>query len=246
MKIELTTSSIVNDLWLRIEPRIEQSGRLEEAAQEVATALHTQFDESVVIARVFITVPFGDLPATNKEFVQNLAESAGAASELEPDTPVLSLIGTHGQEEDWKDRRKSQGHVGIPLISSAFIDAVPMISRLLKELGIPLEWIDSHDAEVIIETIGRSAGLFFVNNAAQATDHQGRKIIAAQEFVSTYDVKSVFGMGGAYDGGEMIVIVVFCRDEFSRTTAEQFLTMMNLFKSKPDSLLKPTKIFSDR
>ena len=244
MRIEETTSTTVAELWGQVESRVEQARYLEEAAQQLASALSTQFEESVVIARVFVTAPFGELPSANQEFVQNLAESAGAGSELEADTPVLSLIGTHGQEEDWRDRRKSKGHVGIPLISSAFVDAVPMISRLLQEMGVPLEWADSRDTGIIIETIGRSAGLFFVDHAAQSTDSQGRKIIAAQDFVSAYDVKSVFGIGGAYDGGEMIVIVVFCRDAFSRATAEQFLALMNLFKSNTHGLVEPTRIFS--
>jgi hypothetical protein len=119
-----------------------------------------------------------------------------------------------------------------------------MISRLLKELGVPVEWVDSHDAEIIVQTVGQSAGLFFAENAAEATDRLGRKIIAAQEFVSSYGVRSVFGIGGAYPGGEMIVIVVFCRDTVSRTVAENFLPLVNLFKEKTGSLVGPAKVFS--
>ncbi len=62
---------------------------------------------------------------------------------------MLSLPGTHGQEADWNDRHKSTGHVDIPVISSASVGTIPMISRLLKELGVPLDWIDSHDSEII-------------------------------------------------------------------------------------------------
>ncbi len=100
-------------------------------------------------------------------------------------------MGTHGQEGNWNDRHKSQGHVGMPLISSAFVGAIPMISRLLKEPGVPLDWIDSHDSQIIKKAVGKSAGLSLVDNAAQATDNEGRKIIAVQDFASKYDVKSV-------------------------------------------------------
>jgi hypothetical protein len=116
MKIEQVTSSAVSELWANVEPGVGQSKCLEEAAQELATALQKQFDESVVLSRVYVTAPFDTMPPTNKTFVQNLA-------------PVLSLIGTYGQEEDWRDRRNSKGHVGIPLISSAFVGAIPMIAR---------------------------------------------------------------------------------------------------------------------
>ena len=70
-----------------------------------------------------------------------------------------------------------------------------MISRLLKELGVPLDWVDGHDSSMIEKTMARSAGLFFVEDASEATDQEGRKIIAAQDFVSQYGVKGVFGIG---------------------------------------------------
>ncbi|MFQ5665957.1 MAG: hypothetical protein ACE5I7_05940 [Candidatus Binatia bacterium] len=245
MRIEQASSSSVADLWASVEPRVGQAQCLEEAAQELAATLHTQFEESVVLARVYTTVRFDALPPTKQVFARNVAASAGAASELTGTTPVLSLIGTHGQEGPWNDCRNSQRHAAIPLISSAFVGAIPMIARLLHELGVPSDWIDSHDSEIIIETIGQSAGLFCVQKAADATDHEGRKIITAQDFVSTYHVGSVFGTGGAYlDSGQMFVIVVFCRDVFPRAVAERFLPLTSLFQSKTAPLIGARKIFA--
>lgn len=243
MKIDQATSDTLSGIWAELEPRVERATVLEEAAQELVTALQTKFDESVVIARTFVTVPFENLPPSNKEFVINLAKSAGAEADLKDTTPVLSLIGTYGQEANWKDRHKSKGHIGIPLISSAFVGAIPMISRLLNELGVPLEWTDSHDAKVIIKTIGSSTGLFFVEDAASAMDSQGRKVIVAQDFVSDYKVRSVFGTGGAYLSGQMLVLVLFCRDVLSRNITEQFMEVANLFKAKTLSLATPTTVF---
>ena len=157
---------------------------------------------------------------------------------------MLSLIGTHGQEAEWCDRRNSKGHVGIPLISSAFVGAIPMISRMLGEFGVPMGFLDSHDTGIIIENIGSAAGLFFVEDAAEATDSEGRKVIAMQDFVTDYNVKSVFGIGGAYDGGQLLVIVIFCRNALSRITAEYFLTLANLFKSQTNSLVDDQRIFT--
>jgi hypothetical protein len=79
----------------------------------------------------------------------------GATSALTGTTPVLSLVGTQGQEADWNDNRKSKQHRGVPLISAEFVDGIPMIARLLRELGVPLDWIDSHDARRLVTTIGR-------------------------------------------------------------------------------------------
>jgi hypothetical protein len=245
MQIEQATSATITQLWAKVEPSVKQSQSLEEAAQAVAEALHNEFEESVVLARVYLTSSLDALPKTNKDFVQKLAESTGAADDLKAATPVLSLIGSHGQESDWCDRRNSKGHVGIPLISSAFVGAIPMISRMLGELGVPMDFLDSHDSGIIIENIGSAAGLFFVEDAAEATDNKGRKIIAKQDFVADYRVKSVFGIGGAYDGGQLLVVVVFCRDALSRTTAEHFLTLVNLFQSQTNALVSGPHIFAN-
>ncbi len=76
MKIEQATASTITDLWTKVEPRVKQAKARKEGAQALANALHTQFQESVVLARVYFTVPFGALPGANKTFVKNLAESA--------------------------------------------------------------------------------------------------------------------------------------------------------------------------
>ena len=68
MKIEQATSSIVADLWASVEPGMVQALCLEEAAQAPVTALHTRFDDSVVMGRVFVTVPYGDLPPEIAQF----------------------------------------------------------------------------------------------------------------------------------------------------------------------------------
>src|SRR5215831_20207488 len=163
--------------------------------KKLTPLVYTHFAESAILARVYVTVPFAALPPPTQAFVQALP---GAAAALTGTTPVLSLVGTQGQKVDWNDRRKSKQHGAIPLISAEFVDGIPMIARLLQELGVPLDWIDSHDAQRIVTTIAKAVGLFFVEDAAQATDQQGRKVIPAQDFVSAYGVKSVFGTGGAY------------------------------------------------
>jgi hypothetical protein len=243
MKIADALPSIANEMYTGIEQRVNKASCLEDAAQALARDFHEKFTESVVIARVFVTVPFEALPESNRDFVQNLVASSSATELLTPTTPVLSLIGSYGDDKEWQDRRTSKGHVGVPLVSSAFVGAIPMIARLLKELGIPMKWIDQHDSEMIIRTIGKSSGLFFVDEAAEARDHVGRKIITAQDFVSAHEVHSVFGIGGAYEGGEILIVVVFCRDAFSRATAKRFLPVIKSFIAGTGGLAGPAHIF---
>src|SRR5262249_55845410 len=180
MKFEQATGAIIARLWTTVEPQVELATSLEEAAQTLASALYTQFAESAVLARVYVTVPFAALPPRTRAFVQT---QPGAGATLNGTTPVLSLIGTQGQNVDWNDRRKSKQHRAIPLISAEFVDGIPMIARLLRELGVPLDWIDSHDARRLVATIGSTVGLFYVEDAVRAMDDRGRKVIPAVDFV---------------------------------------------------------------
>ncbi|MEJ2131819.1 MAG: hypothetical protein P8Y95_09425 [Gammaproteobacteria bacterium] len=232
----------ITDLWSGIESDVAGASTLEQGAQVLAQGIHDKFQESVVLARVFVTVDFDALPASNQAFVRELTKSGD--TDLAGNVPVLSLVGTYGQESNWQDRRKSEGHVGIPLISSDFVGAIPMISRLLRELGVPMDGVDTRASDLIEKTIGQREGLFFVTDAGEATDAEGRKIIAAQDFVSEYGVKSVFGVGSAYPSNQLVVLVVFCRDAFARDAAENFLPLASLFKSATAPLIEGGAVFS--
>ncbi len=65
MRIGDATSSTVANVWSQVETGDPQPKYLEEVAQRLVTSLDTQFDESIVITRVFVTVPFGELPVAN-------------------------------------------------------------------------------------------------------------------------------------------------------------------------------------
>lgn len=245
MEIEQANLATVTEFWSTVESKVQSAEFLEDAAQIAAAGLYRYFEESVVLARIFVTVPYAKLPESNREFVRGLVESAGAADDLKPTTPVLSLVGTYGEMEKWQDRRMSQGHVGIPLVSSSFLDAIPMISRLLKEFGVPVDWVDSHDSETIVNTIGSASGLFFVENAASAADSQGRNVIPAQDFVSVFRVQSVFGIGGAYPTGDIAVIIAFCRSRFERAVAERFLALSAYFMGRTTDLVVDGEVFRE-
>lgn len=245
MRIEQTTGVTIAELWDSVELRVRRAETLESAAHTLASALYTQFTDSVVLARLYLTVRFDSLPPTVRAFVESLAASTHGRTAIRGAVPVLSLVGTYGVNPSWNDRRNSRDHKGIPLFSSAFVEAIPMIARLLREIGVPLDWIDSHDAQRIATAVGRSAGLFFVEQACDAVDHKGRKIISAQDFVSIYGVQSVFGTSGVYSRGQMLVLVVFCRDRVPRATAEQFVPFTDLFKAHTTPLVESRKIFAD-
>lgn len=229
MRLDDLSSTTLRDLWSDVEGPIRASSVLEQGAQDFASTVQSRFEDSIVLARVYLTCGYESLPEQVSMFVRALADGAGARNQLKPTTPVLTLVGTHGVESSWNDRRSSRSHIGIPLVTASFVNEVPMMARLLRELGVPAEWADHHDFEVI-KTMG--TGLFFVEDAAVATDHQGRKIIPAQSFVRRYEVKSVFGAGAPYPNGQFVVLIVFTRDALARESAEQFLPLVETFRDE--------------
>ncbi len=229
----------------KVMERAAGCGVLEEAAQGYMSVIYEALRESVVLARLFATIPYRDLPEPNKEFVTTLACSAGIADLIEDTTLVLSLLGSRGDKPEWNDRRQSKGHVGIPLVSSDFISRIPMMSRLLKQLGAGLDWIDVKDTALVARTFEDLGGVFYVRDAASELDSEGRKIIAAQDFVDSEGVKTVFGIGGCYMGTSMFFsTIVFLREAIDKEVAERFMLQAYKFKTATLDLVDEGKFFA--
>ena len=233
------------DLNAKLTGQLAGCTSLEDAAQEYMSILYEALSESIILARVFAAIPFGELPEPNKEFVRNLAQSTGVSELIKERTLVLSLLGSKGAKPEWNDRRNSQGHVGIPLASSDFIDSIPMMSRLLKQLGGGIDWIDTNDTELVAKTVKDLSGVFFVRDASTEEDNKGRKIIAAQDFVEEEKVKTVFGIGGCYLGMSLFfTTIVFVREFLDRDIVERFMLQANKFKTATLRLINEGKIFA--
>jgi hypothetical protein len=169
----------------------------------------------------------------------------GQASALRPDTPVLSLLGTRGARPEWNSRHHSKGHIGIPLASAEFVDAIPMIASLIKELGVAIVQDPAVETTIVTHRLGNAAGLFYVPDASTATDSHGRRIIAAADFVAEHEVKTVFGFGGVYAlTRTFVVAVVFARDTVARLQAERFMRLANLFKAVTMRLVARKQFFT--
>lgn len=233
------------DLQEKIVTQVHGSTALEYAAQEYMSILYEALRKSIILARLFATVYFKELPGPNKEFVSNLAQSAGMSELIQERTLVLSLLGTRGAKPEWNNRHNSQGHMGIPLVSSDFIDQIPMISRLLKQLGAGINWIDSNDTQLVARTFKSLSGVFHVRDAKTEVDNKGRKIISAQDFVEEENVKTVFGIGGCYIGTSIFfTAIIFCREFLEKDMVDRFMLQANKFKTATLSLVNEGKIFA--
>lgn len=230
----------------RMQLAVHGATSLAAAAQTYVQTVYAALSDSLVLLRVFATVPFGRLPAVNQAFVRQLAATvpSGDAARLGDETLVLSLLGSAGSEPDWCDPSRSRGHIGIPLLSVEFIDAIPMIARLLKQLGVELDWLGREDMAVVGKTFGFQSGVFHVPTAATAVDARGRKIISAQDFVSRYAIETVFGLGGGYVGTPVFVTIIgFCRDHLDAGRVEALRPHIDRFKAETVGLVADGRVF---
>jgi len=243
MKISQATPATIGQLWSTCTPRIRGLSYVDQIGEVVVDELYQKFADSLVMARLFFTVSYANLPELQSGFARQLARSVKLGTLLDPSTPVHSLLATRGCIEAWNDPGQSAGHVAIPLLSEAFVDSIPMMSQLLKELGLPLTWVQDPGTVLTRLTIGSEVGLFLVEDASTARDNQGRLIIPAQRFVSDYAVKSVFAVGGIVFGGAALVLILFSQERVESRTVRLLMPLINLLKAVLISQGSMSKVF---
>jgi hypothetical protein len=233
----------IRDFRARLQGALQGCGHLQEAAQNCARLLYEEFQESLVLARLFVTLPFDVLPARDKAFVAALADAKEIAPLLGEKTQVLSLLGTHGAQAAWRDRYQSEGHLGIPLVTAGFVESIPMVARLMSDMGIGADWFDKFEPDILVKNLGRAAGVFYVRDARTWLDGRNRKIVTAQDFVAAQDIRTVFGLGGSYLNGSFITMILFTRETIEQSQAEAFMLLVNTFKTLTLSLVMDGAIF---
>lgn len=243
MKLSDATPAVIRDIWLQKSSSISDRPYIAEVAETVIDGLYERFEESLVMARAFLTVPYQMLPERQRQFATNLARAIHLENLLGPYTPVHSLLATRGRVSGWNNPRESRGHVAIPLLSEAFVSSIPMMSRLLKDLGLPLTWVQDPGAVFERQMIGFEVGCFWVADPANAVDEFGRKVIPAQEFVTDHQVHSVFAVGGVIFGGAVLVLIFFGQDRVESRSARAFMPLINHVKGTMVSRCSISRVF---
>ncbi len=196
------------------------------AAQGFVDDLSASFS-SIVLARLFLVVPFGSLPPEDRAFASALVKDSAL---LSASTRVLSLLGTAGREHEWNDRLRSRGHLAVPLLSQELVQGIPMLARLLAELEVDFAALDDGRAIASTRMLGGQNAKFFVGDASTARNARGDYVIPARDFVTKHSVRTVFGMGGAYVDGTLAVAVVFSSETIDPLVVARFPSLISNFK----------------
>lgn len=224
---------------LRLRALRKDATSVQQAAQHFATVF-AQLPE-VELVRLFLVIPAGELPAPARQFASALV---GGDARLVDRTPTLSLLGSAGSVTTWNDPATSKGHRAIPLLDREFVNGIPMIARLLQDLHIDLPTAPTGDAIELRRMPGGHNAMFYVGDAQQAVDADGRRIIASREFVEQRGIRTVFGMGGSYYDNTLAVAILFCREVVAKPDANRFGSFIASFKMATSELQTSGRIFA--
>lgn len=193
------------------------AGTLEEACRRIVHYLHESLRHpddqrpDCVLVRFYRTLDYDRLPADLQEY----ARLALAPASPRPQTRCLTLMATAGDRPEWNSRHASAGHRTIPLPSTGAVERLPMIARLISQLGVNVKDLVSGAAGPT--SAGRDANVFHVPEALNSPF-----IPAQDEFVKPHGVRSALGLGGQLTSGDLFAVILFSRTQVPAATARLF------------------------
>jgi hypothetical protein len=198
-----------------IRSHARTASSMEHSAQLTIDYLWAQLeveDESpaLVLARFYKTHPYGRLPEDLRAFARGLLDE-----EPDPETRCLTLLATRGLEAAWNDRRGSEGHKAIPLLSVELVQRLPMVAGLIEQIGLDPADVVKPDKQRAAELARKNYDVFHVPEA------RGSSFVPAQDFVEGYGVVSAVGFGGVLFSGDFYAIVLFSRVPISAKIADR-------------------------
>jgi hypothetical protein len=213
---------------------------LQGAAKRFVDALVHQAPHSTVLARVLVTHPYRDLPNGERVFADRLAKVHGVRTL--PETPVLALLASRGVRPEWNDARASRSHRAVPLTDPEFVRSMPMVARMLDDLGFPLDGLGPAPRRIGARLGDRSMGVFHVRDASAP---ENASLIPARGFVAEHGIRSVFGLGSAYLDGSVLVVLVFSQNLVDHETVVRLAPLAASLKQRTYALVAAGRIFDD-
>jgi hypothetical protein len=191
-------------LGMAVRSLAGQASCMEQVAEALVRYFYESFSDAEsgapvsALVRLYLTMPFEELDPELRAFAQAQHEATPLASQ----TRCLTLL--------------ASAEV-IPLPSPKAVDSIPMVSQLLKQLGVDVATVITPDPEVVLELEQKTYNVFFVEDAEDSPH-----IPAQENFVLPYRVRSVLGFGGLLPTGNVFAILMFTKTPIERTTAELF------------------------
>jgi hypothetical protein len=195
---------------------------MEEVSDKIVHYLYDHLTEkdgkgnACALVRLFKTHPYADLDDSLQTFASGIMRASPVSREMK----CLVLLASAGMLSEWNSRKQSAGHKAIPLPSEHFIEAFPMITQLIQQLGLEVNTIVRPDPAVVVDMAQTTYNVFLI------PDVVGSRYVPAQDgFVIPFKVRSVLGFGGILPSGNLFAVILFSKVKLSRQTADMFRSL---------------------
>ena len=205
----------------RVARAARSAPSLEEAAARIVTELYESLEDpevtgsALALARFYRTISFSDLAPE----LQQIATAIPGKHPAQPRSGMkcLTLMGSAGLEPAWNSRHTSARHRVIPLPSPSAVERLPMVSKLISEMGMLVANLGEVATDPPPEPEVGRARIFHVEEA------QGSPFIPDQEdFVRRYGIRSVVGFGSSLQSGDLWAVILFTRVSVNLDVARLF------------------------
>jgi hypothetical protein len=240
----LRTYSLEDLSHLRNELRTlaEDCPTMQSAGQRCISRLYEEFEESVVLVRLFATLPFAFLPAREQAFARRVADKKGLLPSLNEDTIVVTLLASRGSSPQWDDPGNSRDRLAIPLLNASCLDVIPIVGRVLSGAITEVPWLTKQETLLMRESMGKMSQLILIEDARTARSGDGHSLVSAEDFVKANGVRSVLALGGKYLNGTALALILFTRETLTEDQVSKFTTIINTVKSATMKVVMDCKI----
>lgn len=196
------------------------AGSMEEVAGRVVRLFHERLvgagmARCCALARFYKVHPAGELDEPRRRFAAALAGGA-----IPPETPCLTLLATAGDDPAWCSPARSAGHLAVPLPSAEVVARMPMVARLIAQLGLQPGAVLAPEPDLVDELARRTLDVFHIPEA------RGSPFIPAQrDFVEPQGIRSVVGFGGVLPTGSLFAVILFSRAPIPEAMRATFRTV---------------------
>lgn len=214
-------TTLIGKLFEDLSPHSSVESAAKTLVKGMCSEFRTGEKSDIVLSRVFHSFDYELLPSDIQTSGTKLL-----GSQPDPSSKFLVLIGSYGDEADWQDRKKSNGHQAIPL-NRTTVTTIPMVARLFQQVGFDLGiLLGEKKIGIDIGGVRGSYGVFHVPKA------QGSPFVPAQDFVVKNGIQSVVGTGVMLPDGDVGIYLAFSRVPISETAAATISSLMSLFWQK--------------
>lgn len=199
---------------------------LADFAQAACRSVHERAEGRIGLLRCFLVGRLSEQPAGNQAVAREWMRRQDQTSALQPTTPTLALIGSAGTDPGWNDRKRSIGHMAIPLVSSRLIAHVPLVASLFEQLGVGLDWLEAPEAGAIREVGQRAERQFFVDDISKLLVGRREGKPVGGKRVLQSQLRCGFGSSSPYMTQDAFVIVVGFAERALDPRAASLATML--------------------